>query len=291
MKKKIGLLLGLIAVVALLAALAGCTGSDTGSNASKTSYKIAVPSDTTNEARALQLLQAQGLITLKDGVGLTATKNDIVDNPYNIEIVEAEAANLPRMLPDVDFAVINGNYALSAGIDTSTALAGEDANSDAAIEYANIIAVRAEDIGSEKTLVLVNALQSAQVQQYITDTFKGAVVPVNVPANLVSDGKTPADKVITVGASPSPHEQILEFARPLIEAQGYTLNIIEFSDYVQPNVALSEGDLDANYFQHEPYLDDYNKENGTTLVSAGKIHFEPLCIYPGKMSSLDDIKK
>ncbi|MDR2721822.1 MAG: hypothetical protein LBB35_03025 [Coriobacteriaceae bacterium] len=94
-----------------------------------------------------------------------------------------------------------------------------------------------------------------------------------------------------VGASPAPHAEILEFAKPLIEAQGYTLEIIEFSDYVQPNVALSEGDLDANYFQHFPYLEDYNKENKTTLASAGKIHFEPLCIYPGKLSSLDDIKK
>lgn len=286
MKRKISLVLACIVTGIVALALVGCGGQ--GSNSG---YKIAVPSDTTNEARALLLLEDQGLIKLRDGAGLSATKNDIVDNPYNIDIVEAEAASLPRMLPDVDFAVINGNYALSAGIDTSAALAGEDATSDAAVEYANIVAVRAEDSGSEKTRVLVEALQSDEVKQFITDTYHGAVVPVDIPAHPVLDGIEPADKTITVGASPAPHAQILEFARPLIEAQGYTLQIIEFSDYVQPNVALSEGDLDANYFQHFPYLEDYNQANGTNLVSAGKIHFEPLCIYPGRLTSLDDIKK
>jgi len=288
MKRKIGLIGALLLAGALCFSLVGCTS---GSNGGSGSYTIAVPSDTTNEARALLLLEAQGLIKLREGTGLTATKNDIVENPYNIEIIEAEAAALPRTLEDVDFAVINGNYALSAGLDTTTVLAGEDPASDAANEYANLIAVRAEDMGAEKTRVLIEVLQGAEVKNYINETYAGAVVFVEIPSVLVLDRKDPANTVIRVGASPAPHAEILEFAKPLIEAQGYTLEIIEFSDYVQPNVALSEGDLDANYFQHFPYLEDYNKENKTTLASAGKIHFEPLCIYPGKLSSLDDIKK
>ena len=253
-------------------------------------FQIAVPSDTTNEARALLLLEAQGLIKLRNGVGLTATVNDIIDNPYGIEIIEAEAAMLPRTLEDVDFAVINGNYALGAGIDITTALAGEDPNSAAALEFGNIIAVREEDANSAKTRVLVEVLQSPEVQNFISNTYGGAVIPVNAPASFTGNATDSGDTVIRVGASPSPHAEILEFARPFIEARGYTLIIQEFSDYVLPNVALTDGDIDANYFQHVPYLDDYNAENGTTIVSAGKIHFEPLSIYPGRLSSLEDLK-
>jgi len=265
----------------LVFSLSGCSSSK---------FKIAVPSDTTNEARALLLFEAEGLIKLREGAGLTATKKDIVENPYGIQIIEAEAAALPRMLADVDFAVINGNYALSAGLNTNSVLGGEDPASDAANKYGNIIAVRAEDANSEKTKVLVEVLQGPEVQKFIRDSYDGAVIPVSIPASFGSGGAAPANKVIKVGASPAPHAQILEFAKPLIAAKGYTLEIIEFSDYVQPNVALTEGSLDANYFQHVPYLDDYNKENGTTIVSAGKIHFEPLCIYPGRLASLEEIK-
>ena len=301
MKKKNKIVSVLAAVLSciLLVSLIGCGGSGAGSGAdsgsgtasTQSAVKIAVPSDTTNEARALLLLEAQGLIKLRAGAGLTATTNDILDNPYGIEFIEAEAAMLPRTLEDVDFAVINGNYALGAGIDISTALAGEDPNSAAALEFGNIIAVRAEDANSEKTRILVETLQGPEVQKFIQDTYQGAVIGVNAPATFSGSAASSGDKVIRVGASPAPHAEILEFARPLIEAQGYTLEIIEFSDYVLPNVALTDGDIDANYFQHVPYLDDYNKENGTTIVSAGKIHFEPLSIYPGRLSSLDDIKK
>lgn len=285
MKKKIALVFSFALACVLAFVLAGC-----GSGSSSTTYKIAVPSDTTNEARALLLLEDQGLIKLREGAGLTATKNDIVENPYNIEIIEVEAASLPRTLPDVDFAVINGNYALSSGIDPSTAIVGEDPEGDAAVEYANLVAFRAEDTGSEKARVLIDVLQSDEVQKYITETYSGAVIPVNIPAMIVGDGVVIEEKVIKVGASPAPHAEILEFAKPLIQAKGYKLEITEFTDYVQPNVALSDGLIDANFFQHFPYLEDYNAENKTTLASVGKVHFEPLCIYPGKLSSLSDIK-
>lgn len=272
-------------VGAALVALAGCGG---GSSAAK---QIAVPSDPTNEARALLLLQDQGLITLKDGTGLSATKNDIEENPYNIDIVETEAASVPRTLSDVDMGVINGNYAIGAGIDTSSALAKEATDSEAADKYANVIAVRDGDQDSAKIKALVAALQSSEVRDYIESAYDGAVVPVGDASNAVIEDATGDDAVIKVGASPAPHAEILAQAKDILAKHGYTLEVVEYSDYIQPNVALDDGELDANYFQHITYLEDYNAENGTTLVSAGAIHFEPLGLYPGKTASVDDLKK
>lgn len=140
--------------------------------------KIAVPSDATNEARALLLLQDQGVLKLKDGAGLEATKNDIAENPHNIEFVEVEAASVPRTLQDADFGVINGNYALSAGLDTTATLASEGAGSEAAKTYANIVAVRKGEDATEKTKALVKALTSDTAKKFIEDTYKGSVIPV-----------------------------------------------------------------------------------------------------------------
>lgn len=139
--------------------------------------QIAVPNDVSNEARALLLLADQGLIGLKEGVELDATKNDIVKNDKNFKIVEVEAAQLPRSLGDVDVAVINGNYAIEAGLKVSDALAVEDAKSVAATLYSNIIAVRAGEESSEKTKALVEALTSDTVKKFIEETYEGAVVP------------------------------------------------------------------------------------------------------------------
>ena len=141
--------------------------------------KIAVPNDTTNEARALQLLAAQGIITLKEGAGLTATKNDIAENPHNVDIVEMEAAQLPRTLADVDFAVINGNYAAEAGLNAATdALAVEDASSEAAQTFANILVVKEGNEDNPAIQALLAALQSEQVKNFIDETYSGAVVAI-----------------------------------------------------------------------------------------------------------------
>ncbi len=140
--------------------------------------KIAVPSDATNEARALLLLQEQGVITLKSGAGLEATTNDIESNPHNVQFVEVEAASVARSLQDVDFAVINGNYALSAGLDTSATLASEGADSEAAQTYANIVAVRKGEEDSDKTKALVKALTSDTAKKFIEEQYKGSVIPV-----------------------------------------------------------------------------------------------------------------
>jgi len=140
--------------------------------------QIAVPNDATNEARALLLLEAQGLITLPEGVGLNATVNDIVENPKKLKIVEIEAAQLARSLPDVALAVINGNYAIEAGLKVGVdAIAVEDKASVAAETYGNIIAVKAGNENSEAIKALVKALQSEEIKQFIIDTYEGAVVP------------------------------------------------------------------------------------------------------------------
>lgn len=139
---------------------------------------ISVPNDTTNEARALLLLEAQGLIKLKEGVGLEATPKDIAENPKNLVIKELEAAQIPRSLPDVDFGIINGNNALLAGLNAATdAVAKEEKDSLAAETFANVIAVRAGDEENAKTKALVEALKSEAVRKFIEEEYKGAVVP------------------------------------------------------------------------------------------------------------------
>lgn len=140
--------------------------------------QIAVPNDATNEARALLLLEAQGLITLNEGVGLNATKKDIKDNPKKLDIVEIEAAQLARSLQDVDLAVINGNYAIEAGLNVGTdSIAVEDKDSVAAETFGNIIAVKRGDESREDIKALVEALQNDIVRQFINDTYEGAVIP------------------------------------------------------------------------------------------------------------------
>lgn len=139
---------------------------------------IAVPNDTTNEARALLLLQDQGLIKLKENAGLTATVKDIADNPKNFEIKELEAAQVPKALQDVDVAAINTNYALEANLKLSDALASEGADSLAAKTYANIIAVKEGNENAEKIKALIDAVKSEQVKKFIEDKYDGAVVPI-----------------------------------------------------------------------------------------------------------------
>jgi D-methionine transport system substrate-binding protein len=139
---------------------------------------IAVPNDTTNEARALLLLEANGVITLKDGVGLEATVKDIEENPYGIEIEELEAAQVPHVKDEVAFVVLNGNYALEAGFSVSQdSIAYETSDSEAAKTYVNVIAVKEGNENSEAIQALVAALKSDEIKQYIEDTYDGAVIP------------------------------------------------------------------------------------------------------------------
>ena len=140
---------------------------------------ISIPNDGSNRARALLLLEAEGLITLAEGAGMEATVLDIVENPLNLEIKEMEAAQLPNTLDSVAYSVINGNYALGAGLNVGEdALASEDPESVSATTYANVLVVKEGNEDLEKIQALVKALQSDEVRDYINETYSGAVVPL-----------------------------------------------------------------------------------------------------------------
>ena len=258
---------------------------------SSSQLTIAVPNDTTNEARALLLLEKNGIIKLKDGAGITATIKDIADNPKNVKFSEVEAAQLPKMLQDVDYAVINSNYAIDAGINpVKDSLAIEDSYS----AYANILAVKEGNESTDKTKALKAALESKKVADFIASEYDGGVVSTVTEQGDGFDASVNYDalagQTITVAASPAPHAEILKVAKEILAGKNVTLDIKEFTDYVQPNNVVESGEVDANYFQHFPYLDDFNKENGTHIVSIGAIHVEPIALYAGKQTSLDAIK-
>lgn len=139
---------------------------------------VAVPNNTTNEARALLLLAQEGIIKLKEDAGIQATVKDITENPKKITFKEIDPAQLVRSLPDVDVAVINGNYAIEGGLKVSDALAVESDQGVAAQTYANIVAVRSEDKDKAELKTLVEVLESDEIQKYIKDTYDGAVVPI-----------------------------------------------------------------------------------------------------------------
>lgn len=189
-KKIISLLLAATCVFGLTAcgSTESSTAASTGSAAAETSaaeaktetkasgLQIAIPNDTTNEARALQLLAAQGLIALKEGVGLEATPNDVVDNPKGLKFEEVVAAQIPNLLADVDLGIANGNYALGAGI-AGAAIAKEGADSEAAQTYPNVLAIREGDDRPELK-ALIEAMTSPEVKAYIEKTYEGTVIAV-----------------------------------------------------------------------------------------------------------------
>ncbi len=283
MKKTFKSIAAVILAASSAFALASCGSSN--------QVTVAVPNDTTNEARALLLLEDQGIIKLKDGAGITATIKDIAENPKNIKFNEVEAAQLPNVLKDVDYAVINSNYAIEAGINPSKdALAIEGSSS----AYSNILAVKEGTENTDKVKALKAALESKEVADFITQKYDGAVVST---VDSTTDGYDSsvdyaalAGSTITVAASPTPHAEILAVAKDILAEKNITLDVKEFTDYVQPNNVVESGEVDANYFQHKPYLDDFNDQNGTHIVSVAAIHVEPLGIYGGKQTSLDALK-
>ena len=289
MKKSISLVLAIVLVLAVAFSLTACGGSTEEEAAAP--ITIAIPNDTTNEARALLLLQDLGLIKLKDGAGITATILDIEDNPHNIEFNEVEAAQLPNVLQDVDYAVINSNYAIEAGLNPAKDALGMEGSSSA---YGNILAVKEGNENSDSIKALKAALESQQVADFITSTYDGAVVSVVDNPTDGYDASVDYDALagtsISVAASPTPHAEILAVAKEILAAKDITLDIKEFTDYVQPNNVVESGEVDANYFQHVPYLDDFNQQNGTHIVSVSAIHVEPLGIYGGKQTTLDAVK-
>lgn len=251
---------------------------------------IAVPNDPTNEGRALLLLQANGLLTLKEDAGVAATIADIVDNPLNIQFSEVEAAMVPNVLPDVDYAIINNNYALDAGLNpVENSLLIESAESP----YSNVLCVKGGNEETAETKALVAALTSQQVADYITATYNGAAVSVVAePTDGYAadvDYAALAGKTITVAASPTPHAQILAVAAEILAAKDVKLEVIEFADYVQPNMVVDSGEVYANYFAHIPYQENFNAEMGTNIAIVAAIHVEPMGLYGGKIADLSKL--
>lgn len=284
MKKLISAILASALIITSAAVFAGCSNNSN-------SIEIAIPNDTTNEARALLLLDNLGYIKLDPSAGITATPADITENPKNISFKEVEAAQVPNVLQDVDYAIINSNYAIEAGINPVKDSLGIEGSASA---YGNVLVVKEGNENDQKILALKNALESQQVVDFINDKYDGAVVSVvEAPTDGYSsdiDYDKLKGETITVAASPTPHAEILAVVADILKEKGITVDIKEYTDYVQPNNVVDSGEIDANYFQHVPYLDDFNAENGTKLVAVSTIHVEPLGLYGGKQSTLDVLK-
>ena len=281
MKKILALVVALVLTLSLTAALA-----DT--------ITIAVPNDPTNEGRALLLLQSIGVLTLKEGAGLEATKLDIDTTAAEIELIEVEASTLPeyKLNKDVDYAIINNNFALDAGLNpVADSLAIESADSP----YVNVISVKGGNEDADATKALVAAATSQQVVDYINEKYTGsAVATIENPTNGYDDSvdyDALNGTTITIAATPVPHEEVLkDVVAPILAEKGITLEVVEVTDYVTPNTMVDGGDVFANYFAHQPYQDSFNKENGTNLVTVAGIHVEPMALYGGKQESLDALK-
>ncbi len=283
MKKILSVLL--IALIAV-AVLSGCASKKSDS------VTIGIPNDTTNEARALLLLQDKGYIKLKDGAGITATVTDIAENPHNITFREIEAAQLPNSLKDLDYAVINSNYALPANLNpVKDALLTENSTS----AYSNILAVKEGQQNTDTVKALVAALESKKVADFIAQQYDGAVISVVENPGDGYDSSVDYEALkgttVSVAASPTPHAEVLAVAKEILAEKDITLNIVEFTDYVQPNNVVESGEVDANYFQHLPYLEDFNAQNNTHVVSVAAIHVEPMSLYGGKQTTLDALNK
>lgn len=270
MKKFLSIVLAL--VLALTATAAFADG-----------IKIAVPNDATNEGRALLLLQAQGVIKLDEEAGITATVKDIVENPLNIEFIEVEAAMVPNVLADVDFGIINGNYALAAEL--PAALLYENAESP----YVNVVSVNGGNETTDEAKALAAAVLSQKVVDYFANYEGTAISVVANPTDgydATVDYDALAGKTIKVVCTLDPHSYVLEIAKEILAEKNITLEITIVDDYVTPNTMVDAGDVFANFFAHTPYQDDFNAQNGTNLVTIAGVHVEPMGLYAGKTADL-----
>ena len=280
MKKILALVLALVLTLSAAAALA-----DT--------VTIAVPNDPTNEGRALLLLQSAGVLTLKEGAGLEATKGDIASTVegVDIELTEVEAALVPEIRTDVDYAIINNNFALQAGLNpVSDSLLIESADSP----YVNVVSVKEGNETTDAAKALAAALQSQKVVDFINETYAGAAVAtvenVTDGFDATVDYEALKGTTISVAATPVPHVEVLKVAAEILKEKEITLDIKEVTDYVTPNEFVENGDVFANYFAHQPYQDSFNAGNGTHLVTIAGIHVEPMALYGGKQADLSVLK-
>ncbi len=245
--------------------------------------KIALPNDATNEGRALLLLEAYGLLDVDDEAGITATVADIKDNPLGLEFVEVEAAMVPNVLPDVDYGIINGNYALAAQLDA--ALLYENAESP----YVNVVSVNEPNKDTDEAKALAAAVLSQKVVDYFENYEGQAISVVEEPTDGFDetvDYAALAGKTIKVICTLDPHSYVLEIAKEILAEKDIKLEITIVDDYVTPNTIVNDGDAFANFFAHSPYQEDFNAQNGTNLVTIAGVHVEPMGLYAGKQSDL-----
>ena len=283
MKNKKTLIAAVIALIVIVLAVLLLTGVIGGKKQEKVT--IALPNDATNEGRALLLLQAQGLITLKEDAGITATVADITDNPLNIQFTEVEAAMVPNVLADVDYGIINGNYALAAGLDK--ALLYENSESP----YVNVVCVNEENKDTDLAKALAAAVLSQQVVDYFAETYQdgSAIATIDNPTDGYDaslDYEALKGQTIKVACTLDPHSFVLEKAKEILAAKEITMEIVIVDDYVTPNTMVDAGDVFANYFAHQPYQDDFNAQNNTKLVTIAGVHVEPMGLYAGKQADL-----
>ena len=270
---------------ALLVALVICA---MGSFAMADTLKVAIPNDATNEGRALLLLESIGALTLDEAAGITATPKNVTSSVAEIEFVEMEAATVPNALQDVDFAIINNNYALDNGLNPAKdGLAIESADSP----YSNVLCVKEENKDTDLTKALIAAFTSQQVVDYIAETYAdGSVVSVVTEPTDGYDASVDYDALngasASIAVTPVPHEPIANIAKEILAAKGITLDVKEVTDYVTPNDFVEAGDVYANFFAHIPYQENFNAENGTHIAIVAPIHVEPMALYGGQTTEL-----
>jgi D-methionine transport system substrate-binding protein len=263
--------------------------------------KIAFPNDPANEARALYLMETNGLLKMKEGITKSQyTLADIVENPYNLELIEMKGASIAGVRDDFAFIILRGSDAYNAKVDFNSALAREKEDS---ILAASRMQVAVNGVHKDEGWVkdLIAAYQSDEFKEYLKSTGDFWILPDYLKddaaaseKNADAAGEIPGpdgnDNSISIGVTPVPHAEIVnDVVKKKLEDAGWKLEVVEFNDYVQPNTALDDGELDANYFQTIRYLEEQNEERGLHLKEVAGIHLEPMGLYAANAKTLADL--
>lgn len=259
--------------------------------------KIAVANDAVNLGRALNVLQAAGVITVDSSKGLVPEVADITENPKNIEIVEVDASQTPSLLPDVAAAVINGDFAVDAGLSpVNDAIFFDDPSYYTSNDYVNVIAARTEDKDNETYKKVVEAYQTSATEEVYNSTFQGTYIAAwkkssdNTDTDFEITDRTDDPVTVKLGIMGASDEVVWD---PIIEEfaqKGVTIEKVFFTDYTQPNAALANGEIDLNSFQHYNYLNNEIATFGYDITAIGDTLITALNIYSKKISSLDEIQ-
>lgn len=309
MKKK---LLSIISVLLLVALLAGCGGNsaeapDADAPAAGEPLKIGIPDDATNGGRAIKLLETAGLIEVDPSAGWTPELKDVTRYLYNIEIVPTQANTLPATLDDFACAIINGTYAVPAGlvpsVDGLIVESQEEASGSGENPFVNIVVARSGDADNELYKTIIDALHTDLVGQYTLAKFNETFIPAFDYANTAKsdaelveeidayestkDGKT----VVTIGVCGASNDYWYAVQKVLDdEGANIYIELVEFDAYNLPNEALNSGDIDLNSFQHKAYLANEVSTQGYDIVSIGDSIMAPLTLYSRQYDSVDALK-